>query len=122
MDFPTLIERIKSLYEEIRKNVSREVLIVIESVGYQEAIIQQLAREKMYRCEAVKPITDKRSRLAVISHRIKNGDILFPEQGAEDMLNQIVNFGNERHDDLMDAFTICATKYSSYRVPGLLFA
>jgi hypothetical protein len=41
--------------------------------------------------------------------------------GAEKLINQIVNFGNEPHDDLMDAFTICAQKYSEIKVPSILF-
>lgn len=122
MDFPTLIERIKALAEEIKRNVYTDIVIVVEAIGYQAAILQQLEREGFYNCEAVKPTSDKRSRLAVISHRVKNGDIVFPRQGAEDLLNQIVNFGNERHDDLADAFSMCAQKHSSYTVEFIGFA
>lgn len=122
MDFPTLVDRIKALAEEVKRDVYNSITIVVESVGYQEAIPQQLRREGFYNCEAVKPTSDKKSRLAVVSHRIKNGDILFPKQGAENLINQIVNLGNEKHDDLADAFVMCAQKHSSYTVQFIGFA
>ncbi len=31
---------------------------------------------------------------------------MFPSQGAEQLINQIVNFGVEKHDDLADALSI----------------
>jgi phage terminase large subunit-like protein len=121
MDFPSLIQRIKNLNEELKKTVYGTVKVVVESVGYQEAITQQLVREGLNGCKGVKTTINKRSRLSIISHRIKNGDIRFPKVGAEKLINQIVNFGNEPHDDLMDAFTICAQKYSEIKVPSILF-
>ncbi len=37
---------------------------------------------------------------------IKTGRILFPRNGAEALINQIVHFGVEKHDDMADAFSI----------------
>jgi len=31
---------------------------------------------------------------------------MFPKQGAEELIEQIVHFGVEKHDDLADAFSI----------------
>ena len=36
---------------------------------------------------------------------IKSGKVKFPRQGAEQLINQIVHFGVEKHDDLADAFS-----------------
>lgn len=47
---------------------------------------------------------DKRTRLVLTANMIKNGQILFPRKGAEDLIQQIVHFGVEKHDDLADAF------------------
>ncbi len=48
---------------------------------------------------------DKRSRLILTANVIKNGKVKFPKQGAEGLINQIVHFGVEKHDDLADAFS-----------------
>jgi phage terminase large subunit-like protein len=47
---------------------------------------------------------DKRSRLILTANFIKNGKVLFPRTGAEELIRQIVHFGVEKHDDLADAF------------------
>jgi len=121
MDFPSLLQKVKSIKTELERSIYGTVVTLVETVGFQEAIVQQLEREGVYGCQGIKTCTDKRSRLSIISHRIKNGDILFPEVGAEKLINQIVNFGNEPHDDLMDAFTLCAQKYSELKVPQIFF-
>lgn len=119
MPFPVLIERIICLYKEMDKAIC-DALVVVESNGYQMAIVQQLEKYDIL-CEPVKTTTDKRSRLSLVSPRIKSSDILFPKIGIEKMLSQIVNFGNEKHDDLMDAFTICGHKYLFYSEPFVGF-
>jgi len=43
-----------------------------------------------------------------IATMIQTGRIIFPRHGAEELVQQIVGFGAERHDDLVDAFTIIA--------------
>jgi hypothetical protein len=53
---------------------------------------------------------DKRARLALTSHAVQSGQVLFPRQGAEDLINQLVNFGIEKHDDLADAFSLLIIK------------
>lgn len=79
--------------------------LFIEAVGYQEALIQQLDRKNI-EAEAVVPRGDKRSRLALTTQLIKDGTILFPKEGCENLINQLVGFGVEKHDDLADAFSM----------------
>lgn len=43
--------------------------------------------------------------MVIASHLIKSGKILFPRKGCELLIDQIVNFGSEKYDDLADAFT-----------------
>ena len=53
---------------------------------------------------------DKRGRLALTSHAVQSGQVLFPRQGAEDLINQLTNFGIEKYDDLADAFSLLVLK------------
>ena len=50
-------------------------------------------------------IHDKRSRLQVAAPHIKNGTVLFPRSGCEQLLGQMFNLGVESHDDLVDGCT-----------------
>jgi hypothetical protein len=53
----------------------------------------------------MKPTTDKRSRLHVVAPYIKNGTVLFPRSGCEQLLEQIFNLGVKSHDDPCDGLT-----------------
>ncbi len=80
--------------------------ILVEDVGYQAAVAQELKRLG-FPAKAVKVHgSDKRSRLALTSHLIQNGTVLFPHQGAERLIMQLIGFGVEKHDDLADAFSL----------------
>ncbi|MEI7480639.1 MAG: hypothetical protein WCJ59_03355, partial [bacterium] len=46
------------------------------------------------------------SRLSIASQLIKTGEVLFPTKGCEQLIDQLVNFGTERFDDLADAFSV----------------
>lgn len=112
LSFPDTIERIKALYNALGSNERRHVYV--ENVGYQEAAVQMLRKDGI-QVEGVNPHgQDKRARIALTTHNIKSGLILFPEHGAEDLIRQLVGFGKESHDDLADAFTILALKFSEY--------
>lgn len=83
--------------------------IFIESVAYQEALPQLLEHHGV-KAESVTPKGDKRTRLVLTSDSVKSGMILFPEKGCETLLQQILGFGVEKHDDLVDAFTLMIHK------------
>lgn len=51
----------------------------------------------------MKPQGDKRARLQVVAPYIKNGTVLFPRNGCEELLEQMFNLGVESHGDLNDA-------------------
>ncbi len=76
----------------------------VEDVAYQKAAIQEMERN-LLAVIAVRPIADKRARLRVASRYIKNGTVLFPKTGCEKLIQQLLNFGNEDHDDLVDGLT-----------------
>ncbi len=73
----------------------------VEDVAYQKAAIQEMERN-LLAVVAVKPIADKRARLRVAARYIKNGTVMFPRTGCEKLIQQLLNFGNEDHDDLVD--------------------
>jgi predicted phage terminase large subunit-like protein len=104
MNFPQTIEQIADIY-----NANKDIYspyILVEEVGYQKAVVDQLNDQHDFWAEGVKVSSDKRSRLVTVSDMIKRGKVKFPKHGAEALIRQIVGFGVERHDDLVDAFTL----------------
>jgi phage terminase large subunit-like protein len=79
-------------------------LFFVEDIAYQKAAIQEMER-MMLPVVPMKPTTDKRSRLQVVASYIKNGTVLFPRSGCEELLGQVFNLGVESHDDLCDGLT-----------------
>lgn len=77
-------------------------LFFVEDVAYQKAAIQEMERS-LLPVIPMKPQGDKRARLQVVAPYIKNGTVLFPRSGCEELLGQIFNLGVESHDDLNDA-------------------
>lgn len=105
LPFPGIVE----LCRDYIKTVLRRGKLLIEGVAFQEGLAQLLHKENHY-VEAVKIHADKRSRLAMVSPIIQNGIVMFPRKGAEELINQIVGFPSEKHDDLMDALTLLLNK------------
>lgn len=99
--FPQTIEYIKRIYDGFGRSSTN---IFVETFAYQSAVVQQLDHDGV----TVKPVripgTDKRTRLNLISNFVRTGQVVFPEKGAEDLIQQLLGFGSEKHDDLVDAF------------------
>lgn len=109
LNFPQTIDSIKQIYTMLVPG--GESNIYIEQVAYQEAAVQQLKHEEI-EVEGVKVSGDKRARLALTSSFIKSGIVVFPEKGCEELIEQLVGFGKEKHDDLADAFSLLVLKIS----------
>ncbi len=107
MDFPTARERARAL--SLSLNIGKKAPMFIEGNGYQRALAQDLEREH-YPATAIMVHGDKRARLALESHRVKDGVVLFPGKGCETLLAQLTGFGGERHDDLSDAFALLVSQ------------
>ncbi len=104
MNFPAT----KDLIEKLSNTVDprHKTTILVEQVGYQEALIQALKVEG-YPVEGINPHgSDKRARLSVASSYVKNGNVFFPKHRSAELVDQLVNFGVEKYDDLVDAFTM----------------
>jgi predicted phage terminase large subunit-like protein len=100
MDFPKTLEKIRKL------NMHTPTQLFVESIAYQRSLIEQLKTEGLLAKEYKSQGSDKRARLSLVSSIIQSGKVLFPEYGAESLISQILGFGTEKHDDLMDAFCI----------------
>ena len=103
LNFPTQVDLIKN-YKRTQMLGNYDKLFV-ESVAYQEALPQVLETQGV-EAESVVPKGDKRTRLALTSAPLKSGMIKFPRVGCEKLIEQLVGFGIEKHDDLADAFSL----------------
>ncbi len=101
--FPEVVATIKNLDRAFRVK-NEQAKFIVESNGFQEIYVQAVS-DIGCNVEGVKHTADKRSRLALTSHLIENGTIVFPRQGAEELIAQLTGFGIENHDDLSDAFS-----------------
>jgi len=109
LNFPETYEKAKQLSKDLGDG--HYTKLFIEEVGYQAALIQDLSNHNVP-AEGVKVSgQDKRSRLALITHLIKQGKVLFPKGNqAEELIIQLTGFGAEKHDDLADAFSLLLLK------------
>lgn len=78
-------------------------MFFVEDVQYQRAAIEEMERA-LLPVIAMRAGSDKRARLRAIAIYIQNGTIVFPRKGCEDLIIQLLGFGVEEHDDLVDAF------------------
>ncbi len=98
----------------------RLVHVYVEDVGYQSAAVEVMKEHELM-AKGVKVYgMDKRARLALASRFIESGHVLFPREGAEELIMQLTGFGKELHDDLADAFSLLIPKIAHFaerRVP-----
>lgn len=104
MEFPETVSTAKSIYNAFGST------IYVESVAYQGAFAQHLQDEGIYAKEVRPKGQDKRMRLNLITPRLTNGQVLFPSEGCEELIEQLLGFGKEKHDDLVDAFVYLVTE------------
>lgn len=81
--------------------------MVIEKVAYQQALVEHL-KSRGNSVQGISPGgTDKRARLASVTHYYETSKILFPRGPLADaLIHQHVGFGIEKHDDMVDALTL----------------
>ena len=102
-----VLDRIET--ESLKYGNGQYVPVFIENVAAQQVFIE-FAQERGIPAEGVSPRgQDKRARLNSASAFIKR-HVRFPRRGAELLVNQILFFGTERHDDLVDALVYLVLK------------
>lgn len=110
LDYPDVVATVKSLCDSLPYH--RTPHAQVEVNGFQRIYADQL-RDAGVVVEPITNTNDKRTRLALMSHYIREGYILFPKEGAEELIAQLTGFGREHHDDLADAFVMMATQSAS---------
>lgn len=98
--FHETIQAMKNTYQAV--SVIAHPSFFIEDVAYQRAAIEE-AQKNGISARPMKAGQDKRARLRTAAVFIQNGTVLFPRRGCEDLLAQLLGFGVEEHDDLVDA-------------------
>jgi predicted phage terminase large subunit-like protein len=91
-------------------NANYQAKFYIEQTAYQAAVVQDLVQAGLD-VTGVTPKADKRARLNMIASKIEHGVIVFPEHGCEELIQQLVGFGVEKHDDLVDALTMAVLEH-----------
>ncbi len=123
MNFPETCQEIRLLEFRLKSKYQLDVTFIIESVAYQEAIVQQL-KENGIEVTGVKPLGDKRERLSLTATPLSDGQIWFPFGASSKLEKEMIHFGVEKHDDLADAFSIVTLDVLVNRKPrkrGILF-
>jgi len=110
LNFVEATETLKNLFR--LSNVRDSLTAYVESVAYQEAMAQNL-RSDGYNVESVLPKGDKRARLSSMAPLIESGKILFPKS-SKFLVDQLTNFGVEKHDDLVDALFYAVSPLVQY--------
>lgn len=98
MIFNDTLEQAKSM----AKSRDCTVTFFVENVAYQQVAVEEMERNHL----CVIPMaasSDKKTRLNVVSPYIKNGVVFFPRKGCELLIQQLVYFGRETNNDLVDA-------------------
>jgi predicted phage terminase large subunit-like protein len=118
LTFPETAEYIKALVAR-EKLMHNRVKVYVEDVGYQRSLVQYLDIEK-YDIEAIPVNHNKATRLQLTTPLLKEGRVLFSEEGCEEIIEQLLGFGKEAHDDLPDAFSMLVMKAVEENPPGKL--
>jgi predicted phage terminase large subunit-like protein len=125
-NFNETMDQAFTMYTALREQYpTASVKIGFEKVGYQEAAIEEF--EKRYRIPVIRiqPVNDKKAKLESISWHLETGAYMFPQHFTGDMEvleNEVLYFGVEEHDDLMDALIIAIKMLLNKSRAQILFA
>lgn len=104
LDGPHIYERIEQQSRIMGNGAFADVYI--EDVGFQRLIVDAVKAKGITTDSVLPGGKDKRARLISISHLICTGRVRFPRRGTEKLIAQLIGFGTEKHDDLVDALVI----------------
>lgn len=114
INFP---DAVKYIINIAKSNLTlKKQIFFIENFSFQDSLRQQINSEvhvSNLEIQGFSYKADKREKLALTSFPIMNGTILFPKNYSQELINQIVNIGKEKHDDLADAFSLLCIKVLS---------
>ena len=100
------LDTIAVLYEAVNADSKQEPIVLVEQVQYQAAVIEQL-NDRDIKSKGIKIHNDKRARLQLASSLFEQGMVYFPkDRNVAPIIQQLVGFGVEKHDDLADAVSM----------------
>lgn len=100
------LEAIKSVHDSLPVTGNGHRLVLVEQVQYQAAVVEQLTNMDI-ETVGIKIFNDKRARLSLASSLFEQGKVVFPrDKVIEPIIQQLVGFGVEKHDDLADAMSM----------------
>ena len=100
------LDTIASLYQAVNVDSKQVPIVLVEQVQYQAAVIEQL-NDRDIKSKGIKIHNDKRARLQLASSLFEQGMVYFPKERAiAPIVQQLVGFGVEKHDDLADAVSM----------------
>jgi len=102
----------------LSRTMGRGVKLLVEDVGYQKALIQDLKREGLLVEEFKVYGMDKQARLTIAAGPVQSSKVFFPKHGFEELVQQIVGFGVEKRKDLADAFSMVIMKAVEIKKPS----
>lgn len=112
-------ETIKNKAKFLSQSLGREALakVIVENFAAQDYLVQDLKTIGLP-AQGFKGQGDKRERLISASGLIEQGKVWFPKQGAEKLIEQLLGFGSERYDDLVDALSMLLIHINTEEVSG----
>jgi len=116
------VECVKRLQDDVIESYGTKV--VVENVGSQSILVQMMEDAGIRDVVSFSPgKLDKRTRQVLAASFIEYGQIFFPETGTKDLMNQLINFGCTRYDDLADSYAQLVLKAaelvkSLFVIPG----
>jgi predicted phage terminase large subunit-like protein len=101
-------EKAKAIVDGLEQGTIHQLWV--EDVGFQSSMVERL-NDSGYPAEGIGVKgQDKATRLLSIAGHIEGGKVLFPRKGAEVLIDQLLNFGVEKDDDLVDALTLLVNR------------
>lgn len=99
-----IIGKAKSISRSL--NLGSYARVYVEDVNFQGIFTELLKNEGI----PAKPFPvrgwSKEDRLTAVSSLIQLGRVIFADKGNEKLVEQILNFGKDNHDDMVDATTM----------------
>lgn len=102
LSLQNIVERAKRFREMFPRETVR---FVVEDVAAQNYLIQLMKYEGLFVSPMKVSGLSKHDRLVNSTLHFEKGNVLFPKKGAEQLIEQVLDFGTEKHDDLADALT-----------------
>ena len=107
------LDVIESLYNSV-ENKRGDQMVLVEKVQYQAAVVEHL-KDRDIRARGVNVHIDKRARLQLASAPFEQGRVYFPKtRSVTPIIQQLVHFGVEKHDDLADAVSMGINYIQTY--------